>query len=90
MSEIIAVSVKELKQFGCPYCGCSIGSTWVSGMGAFIWECADCEGQCIGLSEGSVISPFGIGSKDGPAIHPKLQKHPRYGIPSHEIDNKGS
>lgn len=71
---IFAVSNNEFKQFGCPTCGGIFGSSNLSGNGAAIWNCSDCNNTCIILADGVQISPFGIGD-----IYPELQEHPRRG-----------
>lgn len=82
---IIAISVEELKQFGCPYCGYRSGHSPVSVGGAAVWKCGseDCgKTSCI-LAEGVTVSPIGFGE-----FYPKLQEHPRKGTPSHGQPDK--
>lgn len=82
---IIAVSVKELSDWGCPHCGYRSGYTSISGGGAAAWKCGseDCGKICCVLAEGITKSPIGF---DG--FHPELQTHPRRGIPSHGKPDK--
>ncbi len=86
----IAVSVEELQQFGCPYCGYRSGHSSISGRGGVVWYCGDgeCGRSCVGLSKGLSESPFGIGSGEE-TVYPKLQDHPRRGILAHgKLDKK--
>lgn len=69
---IIAVSLKDLEDFGCPYCGCHTGTNPISGMGSVVWRCSECGKTSVGLTEGMTKSSIGIGS-----YYPKLQDHPR-------------
>lgn len=81
-SQVIAVSVSELKQFGCAFCGYRSGYTPVSGGGGMIWQCGDCGQTTIAVAEGLVRSPIGVGV-GGESVYPEVCRHPRYGIPSH-------
>src|SRR3989344_4039782 len=82
---VIAVSVAELREFGCPHCGYRSGYTPVSGSGAAIWTCGseECGNTCCALTEGVTKSPIGFGG-----FYPELQAHPRRGIPSHGRPDK--
>lgn len=88
ISAVIAVSVTELNQFGCPHCGYRSGSTPLSFGGAASWRCGSNEcgkTSCI-LAEGLTKSPIGFGD-----FYPALQDHPRRGIPSHgNLDKRPS
>ena len=82
---VIAVSVAELREFGCPHCGYRSGYTPVSGGGAAAWTCGseECGKTCCILGEGVTRSPISFGD-----FHPELQEHPRRGIPSHGRSDK--
>lgn len=82
---VIAVSVAELREFGCPHCGYRSGYTPLSGGGAAVWTCGseECGKTCCALAEGVTTSPIGFGD-----LHPELQVHPRRGIPSHGRPDK--
>lgn len=89
MSGPIAVSFKEFEVSGCPHCGYRSGYSRMSGQGATVWSCADCGVGCVILAEGVEVSPVGFGREDRETIYPKLQPHPRRGIPKHgEKDEK--
>ena len=74
----IAVSVEEMKKFGCPYCGYRSGTTSISGGGTAVWRCGECGRGCAVLAKGVAKSTVGFGD-----FYPELQDHPRRGIPSH-------
>lgn len=83
---VIAVSETELNQFGCPYCGYRSGYVSLSGRGTAVWRCGDseCGKTCCVLARGIRRSRIGLGD-----LYPKLQPHPRRGIPSHgTLDKK--
>lgn len=82
---VIAVSVKELLEFGCPYCGYCSGFTPISGGGAAAWTCGskECGKTCCVLAEGVTKSTIGFGD-----FYPEIQVHPRRGIPSHGRPDK--
>lgn len=82
-ARIIAISVSDLKEFGCPYCGYRSGYTSISGHGSLAWKCGECGKGTIGLSQGVKKSTFGIGTDKGDFMYPRVRKHPRHGIPSH-------
>jgi hypothetical protein len=84
-AEIIAVSLQEFCEFGCPYCGFRSGYTHVSAGGAAAWSCGagDCGKTCCVLAEGITKSPMGIND-----IYPELQDHPRRGTPKHGVPDK--
>lgn len=84
-SPVIAVSAAELQEFGCPHCGYRSGYTPISGGGAAAWTCGDeeCGKTCCVLAEGITKSSIGFGD-----FYPKLQAHPRRGIPSHGRPDK--
>lgn len=83
----IAVNVEEMRQFGCPQCGYRSGTTPVSGGGAAVWECGECEYSCVILGEGVTKSPIGLGTSKG-TVYPELQDHPRRGTPAHGRPDK--
>lgn len=82
---VIAVSVKELQEFGCPHCGYRSGYTPISGGGTAVWTCGSeaCGKICCVLGEGVIKSTIGFGD-----FHPELQAHPRRDIPSHGRTDK--
>lgn len=80
--DIIAVNWSEYEEHGCVHCGCDYCYTGpVSGGGSNPVTCGECGEGFIILANGLSGSRMGFGS---PAIYPKLQKHPRVGIPKHE------
>lgn len=82
----IAVSVSELQEFGCPWCGYRSGFTPMSVGTTTLWECADreCRRTCMVLANGVKVAAIRVG--DG--AYPELQGHPRRGIPSHGTPDK--
>ncbi len=83
-NSVIAISVIEFNKFGCPYCGFRSGFTPTSYGGAAVWQCGECGKTCCVLGEGIVKSSIGFGGN----FYPKLQAHPRHGIPSHGRPDK--
>lgn len=82
---VIAVSVVELREFGCPYCGYRSGHMPVSCGGSAVWKCGsdECGKACCILGEGIQKSKIGLGG-----LFPELQAHPRRGISSHGRPDK--
>jgi len=79
MSKTIAVNWRDARAYGCPYCGYRSSSSHISCGGCSVATCGDCRGVFHVLADGleeSAVSSKGEG-------HPKLQDHPRAGIPSH-------
>jgi len=74
----IAVWFKEVKLFGCPYCGYRSGHSQISSGGTNIIVCGECEKSFAVLADGLTKSTIGFGD-----FYPEIQQHPRYGIPSH-------
>jgi hypothetical protein len=82
MSDVIAVHMQALMDWGCPYCGYRSGSTGVSGNSSATWRCGECEKTSIYLGDGVEVSAVGLGTgKD--TYYPVLESHPREGTPSH-------
>lgn len=79
----IAVSEKECRESGCPYCGFRSGSSMISGGGAATVSCGECQNTYIVLADGTTVSRIGLSNGDGPTIYPELQDHPRRGTPAH-------
>jgi hypothetical protein len=80
----IAISVSDLQKFGCPYCGYRSGSSSIGCGGSALWKCGECDKSCAVLTNGVVISTIGINCNERDEIqYPKLQSHPRQGIPAH-------
>lgn len=86
----IAISPKELHEFGCPYCGYQFGYASMGAIGGGgVWLCGDsgCGRSCVVLSEGVTKSPVGFRYGEE-IIYPELQEHPRRGIPAHGKPDK--
>jgi hypothetical protein len=81
MDEIIAVSFYSLNEWGCPYCGFRSCTSSVSYAGSSFLRCGECGKNFVGLADG-VIEAKCVGSG------PKLQPHPRKGIPKHGNQDK--
>lgn len=79
----IAVSLVEMKQWGCPYCGHRSGYSPISGGQTAIFTCGECGGSCAVLGDGVTKSTIGF---DG--FYPQLQPHPRRGTPSRTPDKQ--
>jgi hypothetical protein len=78
--EMIAVSVTEMHEYGCPYCGYRSVYKRFSMGGTSRVECGECERSFYVLAEGH------IKSNTVPPV--KLQPHPRAGIPAHGRPDK--
>lgn len=74
----IAISQDEFNKWGCPHCGYRSVTTPISGQGAACAFCGECRKGFHILAEGISESPFSTAGKA-----PKLQEHPRKGIPKH-------
>lgn len=77
---IIAISFDERNLYGCPYCGHRSASASTSTANCTVCECIDCKKTYVLL--GGELRQSSIGFGD-PPVYPKLQIHPRSGIPSH-------
>lgn len=86
--ENIAVAEDEFNESGCPFCGYQSGHSYMRSGGAATWRCGDCGRGCFILAIGLGESPIGIGMKGGTTVYPKLQPHPRRGIPKHGAVDK--
>lgn len=88
----IAVNVREVQEFGCPYCGFRSAFTQMSGRGAAVLRCGDneCGRTYVALADGVTVSPIGFGG--GRCLeepeYPELRDHPRRGIPAHGSPDK--
>lgn len=87
---MIAIKFDDYLKYGCPYCGCgsaSAGNILCRGTSTGI--CRECRKEFITLSDGLTKSNIGFATdkvdKNGCTVYeyPKLQRHPRKGIPSH-------
>lgn len=77
---VIAVSIKDFQQFGCPYCGYEHGRLQLSTGLVAVNKCGECEKKYHILAMGIPQSEV----REGEAGYPELQPHPRHGTPSHE------
>ena len=85
MNNIIAVSWSEYKKHGCVKCGCEYCySTGIQGGGCAPVRCGECGEEFVILADGLTESRIGFGTGNGNFVYPKLQEHPRRGIPKHE------
>lgn len=79
-SEAIAVSVTEVRKYGCPYCGYRSLHNRFSIGGTSLLECGECGKSFYVLAEGHVKSD---------TVPPvELQPHPRKGTPAHGRPDK--
>ena len=85
---IIAISSQDAKEYGCPNCGYRSGYSKMSGNGATLFVCAECDESFLVLAQGVKVSPFGMTSKTGETIYPQLSEHPRKGISKHGASDK--
>ena len=74
----IAISERDSKQWGCPYCGYRSFQGFIHYGGCAVVSCSECGQFFHILGEGILVSP--IKTKD---FAPKLSPHPRDGIPKH-------
>lgn len=93
---MIAVSVSDLNQWGCPSCGFRSGTTPISQGGTALWQCGECDRYCYALNDG--IEQTSFGQAEGPSAGFTLSvsgeppqgvtlthrsEHPRAGTPAH-------
>ena len=74
----IAVSEKDRRDFGCPYCGYRSGRSPISGRGTAVVICGECHSSFAVLGDGVARSAIGFGE-----YYPELQPHPRNGTLAH-------
>jgi hypothetical protein len=75
----VAISIDECSLWGCPYCGCGSARPRMSVRGkACLFVCGECKRKFIVLDKGITTSPFEVDN-----YCPKLEAHPRKGIPKH-------
>ncbi len=81
----IAVSSREVQEFGCPYCGYRSASQSLAGHGAALLRCGECNRGFVALADGITRSPIGFGGGRclEEATYPELQDHPRRGTLAH-------
>lgn len=85
---MIAIGSLDFNRFGCPYCGCDYATSTCYGFGTTPAICGECKKEFVVLANGMKKSSIGFGG-DGNNIaeYPDIQKHPRYGIPSHKYES---
>lgn len=76
--QVIAISGNDVQKWGCPYCGYRSGYTAISGGGTSVVFCGECKRSFAVLAQGVEKSTVGFAD-----FYPKLQEHPRKGIPAH-------
>lgn len=74
----IAVRFSQFQEYGCPYCGYEVGYVSMSGPGASIWVCSDCQRGVVVAHDEATHIPIHING-----VEPKIVEHPRYGTPKH-------
>lgn len=72
------ISQEEYIKFGCPHCGCLWGYFVMVYQKTGLWKCLNskCRGKCHVLGADLNVSSIREGK-----MRPKLERHPRYGIP---------
>ncbi len=78
VQQSIAVSEKDYRDFGYPYCGYRSGRSPISGRGTAVVICGECDCSFAVLGDGVARSTIGL---DG--VYPELQPHPRNGTLAH-------
>ena len=79
--KVVAVSVSAFNAYGCPHCGGIFGSSSMSGGGASVWNCADCDQTTNVVNDDLKQSPIGYGSGGGETVYPLVEAHPRAHLP---------
>ena len=75
VSGVIAVTMKECDEHGCPHCGCKDHHVTSRGEGAEGRRCMKCGRKYVALPEGVAASPIGV-IYDKAVHFPKLSAHP--------------
>ena len=90
---MIAISWSDYMKYGCPSCGCDYARSGnISGRGTSFGTCRECDTSFAILADGQNEAGIGVGTgqkdENGKDIFefPKLQKHPRKGIPWHPYE----
>jgi len=79
---MIAISYKDYLKYGCPKCGCDVSNTMNFRTGDTLPViCEECKTEFIILADGLKQSRLTFGDEA-----PKLQEHPRKGIPWHPYE----
>ena len=83
--ETIVVKLKDVNEYGCPYCGYRSYSMTMSAHYTAILVCGECKRQFLAFDGEGTVSGIGLGVSDetGETFYPKVQEHPRKGTPSH-------
>lgn len=71
---VLAIWNRDFTDYGCPHCGGIFGYSPISGGGAAVWICSDCNETTILLTSLVNESPIEING-----VHPSLSVHPRKG-----------
>jgi len=74
-NEAKAVSVKEFKEFGCPFCGSPRGYARINNGAASLWECGGCGRLYVILAKDVTVSPLFV-NVGGARVRPSLEPHP--------------
>jgi hypothetical protein len=77
---ILAVIEDEYRAYGCPYCGYRSGFTAMHVRNAMLRICGECNFSCVVVHHTLSKSPISFGDNK---FKPKVQPHPRKGLPSH-------
>ncbi|MFA6376978.1 MAG: hypothetical protein WCX69_06285, partial [Candidatus Paceibacterota bacterium] len=69
-NEIVAISVSDYNQYGCPNCGKKSVILKIGGMGTQWVDCTECGKRFSILNDGQKKARIGIGE---PTVYPALQ-----------------
>ena len=75
MEKEIAVDLKEIKKYGCPYCGYKKGDYLIRSKGTVLWSCHKCRKISHGLLTELKETPFSVKTKKGKSPI-KKEAHP--------------
>jgi len=84
MESPVAVCVTEMDKWGCPKCGYRSGYKFIQDGSTTLWQCGSCSVSCLVLAVGITESTLGVNGNK----YPKLQDHPRAGIPKHGTEDQ--
>lgn len=78
----IAIHFADFNAYGCPQCGCSSATCYLSGNGTTCVQCLECKEAFYIVSDHLSVSTIGHGD---PAVFPEVSPHPRAHVPAHNL-----
>lgn len=84
--KIIAILMASFQKWGCPVCGYTLGDNQDAGPGYQDFICGQCNQKLSLLGNNLLCTPYMVGD---PPEHIYIEgRHPREGIPSHDVQIK--